>query len=62
MTCEGCVMYVTRDQLIALNKSYDCGDEIYPLNEEWSQCLDGPDKWLNCRRRKPNHSLEETTE
>ncbi|MEM2498223.1 MAG: hypothetical protein QXR81_07610 [Candidatus Nezhaarchaeales archaeon] len=50
MGCEGCTFYVTDKVLKALNELY--GEELYPLNVEWKNCLQGEDYWLNCKRRK----------
>jgi len=48
--CEGCVYYVPDKVLKRLNELY--GDEAFPLNAEWKNCLAGEDHWLNCERRK----------
>lgn len=57
MTCFGCMMYIEQDRLESLNKEY--GDELYPLDVEWAQCVSGSDYWLNCRiRKKPPEGVE----
>ena len=54
--CEGCSMYTTQELLETLNQEH--GDCMYPLDVEWAHCIEGPAKWLNCRRRKANEEAE----
>jgi hypothetical protein len=50
LRCDGCEDYILYEKLVELNKAQ--GDEIWPLDVEWRSCLNGPDYWLNCRRRR----------
>jgi len=45
--CDG---YITDQELESLNKSQ--GDQIWPLNVEWKNCVFALDYWLNCNIRK----------
>jgi hypothetical protein len=42
-------MFINNVELRQLNRKF--GDEIYPLDVEWKNCLQGPDAYLNCRKR-----------
>ena len=50
MTCKDCEFFISNLVLEKLNKEF--GDEIYPLDEEWKNCIQGSDCYLNCKRRK----------
>lgn len=55
--CFNCQQFRTNIEIRALHKSLEdfsvgSGDKTYPLDVEWKNCLDGPDVWLNCRKRK----------
>jgi hypothetical protein len=47
--CYDCFMFITNVELRQLNRKF--GDEVYPLDVEWKNCLQGPDAYLNCRKR-----------
>ena len=48
--CYDCEFFVTNVELRILNRKF--GSEIYPLDVEWKNCLQGPDAYLNCRKRR----------
>jgi len=47
--CYDCCMFMNNVELRQLNR--DFGDEIFPFDVEWKNCLQGPDVYLNCRKR-----------
>lgn len=48
--CVGCEGYITDERLRELNLR--CGSELFPLDMEWKNCVEGLEAWLNCRKRK----------
>jgi len=48
--CYGCPEFLTNVELLRLNK--ESGDEVFPLDVEWKNCISGLDVWLNCQKRR----------
>jgi hypothetical protein len=42
-------MFINNVELRQLNRRF--GDEVFPLDVEWKNCLQGPDAYLNCPKR-----------
>jgi hypothetical protein len=53
--CYDCCMFITNVELRELNREF--GDETFPLDVEWKNCLQGPDAYLNCRKRTEGRKL-----
>lgn len=55
--CYDCEYFLTNVKIISLNKAENerkagSGDEVWPLDVEWKNCIMGSDVWLNCHKRK----------
>jgi hypothetical protein len=48
-------MFINNIELRQLNRRF--GDEVYPLDVEWKNCLQGPDAYLNCPKRREKARL-----
>lgn len=51
--CYDCPEFRTNIEIRELRKAFpDDENNPYPLDVEWTNCLSGPDVWLNCRKRR----------
>lgn len=53
-----CKWFRTNAEIRRLNRERSNGNEVFPLDVEWKNCLLGPDYWLNCRKRRKQKETE----